>query len=394
MTNRGLIALSSREVNRVLKLWTQTVLAPILSSSLFILVFGLSLGDRIKRDRRRLLRRLHRPRPDRDDDGPGRLRRTTRRRSSRRASTATSTTCSPRRCARWQVNLALNVGGAVRALLIGCGLLAVALPLTGVPVHAPLALVAAIFLLLVLFCTLRRRRRRLRGVVGSHRVRHQPRDPAAVASSAASSTPSPACRRRGRRSRAPTRSTTSSTRSATGSSARATPRSACRSASPRRSPRCRWAGACGCSRPAGGSSRSADAAGPRERPLDQEQAAGDHPRDHEPALRRPRSRAPRTTTADARDAARTAATTPCGNEHDPADGRSGPPRARVPGSNARTRSISALARDVERHAQAVATVGDRVDAAPRRSPLAVALAPCARGTSSASADTRPSARRW
>ena len=48
MNHRGLIALSGREVNRVLKLWTQTMLAPILSSSLFILVFGLSLGSRIK----------------------------------------------------------------------------------------------------------------------------------------------------------------------------------------------------------------------------------------------------------------------------------------------------------------------------------------------------------
>ena len=37
------------EVNGVLKLWTQTVAAPILSSALFILVFGLSLGDRISR---------------------------------------------------------------------------------------------------------------------------------------------------------------------------------------------------------------------------------------------------------------------------------------------------------------------------------------------------------
>ena len=53
----------------------------------------------------------------------------------------------------WQVNLALNVGGAVRALLIGVGLLAVALPLTGVPIHAPLALVRGVFLLLVLFCS-------------------------------------------------------------------------------------------------------------------------------------------------------------------------------------------------------------------------------------------------
>ena len=32
----------------MLKLWTQTIVAPVLSSFLFILVFGLSLGGRIK----------------------------------------------------------------------------------------------------------------------------------------------------------------------------------------------------------------------------------------------------------------------------------------------------------------------------------------------------------
>jgi ABC-2 type transport system permease protein len=47
-THRGLRALSGRETARVLKLWTQTILAPILSSALFIVVFGLSLGDRIR----------------------------------------------------------------------------------------------------------------------------------------------------------------------------------------------------------------------------------------------------------------------------------------------------------------------------------------------------------
>ena len=41
----------------------------------------------------------------------------------------------------------------MRALLIGLGLLAVALPITGVPIHAPLALAAAIVLLLLLFCS-------------------------------------------------------------------------------------------------------------------------------------------------------------------------------------------------------------------------------------------------
>ena len=39
--------LAARECLRVTKLWTQTMLAPVISSILFILVFGLSLGTRI-----------------------------------------------------------------------------------------------------------------------------------------------------------------------------------------------------------------------------------------------------------------------------------------------------------------------------------------------------------
>ena len=42
--HRGLLSLTARETHRVLKLWTQTVVAPILAQLLFILVFGLSLG--------------------------------------------------------------------------------------------------------------------------------------------------------------------------------------------------------------------------------------------------------------------------------------------------------------------------------------------------------------
>src|SRR3712207_5376623 len=53
----------------------------------------------------------------------------------------------------WEVNLGLNLGGAVRALLIGGGLLLCALPLTDVTVARPLALLAALALLLVLFCS-------------------------------------------------------------------------------------------------------------------------------------------------------------------------------------------------------------------------------------------------
>ena len=46
--NRGMGWLARREVLRVSKLWTQTILASVVSSFLFILVFGLSLGGRIK----------------------------------------------------------------------------------------------------------------------------------------------------------------------------------------------------------------------------------------------------------------------------------------------------------------------------------------------------------
>src|SRR5215212_7026644 len=152
-THRGLRALSSRETARVLKLWTQTIVAPILSSALFILVFGLSLGERI-----------------REIDGfpydqyivPGLI--TMAMAQAAYANNSASVfqarfdryindiLAAPMRA--WEVNLGINLGGAVRALLIGAGLMAVSLPLTGVPVRHPLELALAIGLMLVLFCTL------------------------------------------------------------------------------------------------------------------------------------------------------------------------------------------------------------------------------------------------
>jgi ABC-2 type transport system permease protein len=149
---RGLIALSGREIERVLKLWSQTIVAPVLSSALFILVFGLSLGARI-----------------REIDGvpyrafivPGLIAMG----MAQAAYANNSATVFQARFDRylndvlaapmrgWEVNLGLNLGGIVRALLIGAGLAAVAVPLTGVPVRAPLVLAAAVVLLLILFST-------------------------------------------------------------------------------------------------------------------------------------------------------------------------------------------------------------------------------------------------
>jgi ABC-2 type transport system permease protein len=148
----GLIALTGREVLRVLKLWTQTVAAPILSSALFILVFGLSLGERI-----------------REIDGipydqfivPGLIAMA----MAQAAYANNSASVFQARFDRylndvlaapmhaWEVNLSLNLGGAVRALLIGAGLAAIALPITGVTVAHPVVLVLALLLLLALFCS-------------------------------------------------------------------------------------------------------------------------------------------------------------------------------------------------------------------------------------------------
>jgi ABC-2 type transport system permease protein len=148
--HRGLLALSARETHRVLKLWTQTVAAPILSSLLFILVFGLSLGGRIS-----------------EIDGvpyevfivPGLI--TMAMIQATYANNSASVfqarfdrylndvLAAPMRS--WEVNLALSLGGVVRALLIGGGLLACVLPFVDVPVREPLALAAALGLALVLF---------------------------------------------------------------------------------------------------------------------------------------------------------------------------------------------------------------------------------------------------
>ena len=148
--HRGLLALSARETHRVLKLWTQTVAAPILSSLLFILVCGLSLGGRI-----------------RHIDGvpyevfivPGLV--TMAMIQATYANNSSSVfqarfdrylndvLAAPMRA--WEVNLALSVGGVVRAVLIGGGLLLCALPIVHVPIREPLVLLAAIALALVLF---------------------------------------------------------------------------------------------------------------------------------------------------------------------------------------------------------------------------------------------------
>jgi ABC-2 type transport system permease protein len=151
--HRGLLWLVSREVLRIFKLWTQTVAAPIMSAFLFIVVFGLSLGGRIKQI-----------------DGfdydvfivPGLITMA----MAQAAYTNNSSSifqarfdhylndllAAPMRS--WEVNLGFSLGGAIRALAIGGGLLLCAIPVTGVPIEQPLVLALAIVLLLALFSSL------------------------------------------------------------------------------------------------------------------------------------------------------------------------------------------------------------------------------------------------
>jgi ABC-2 type transport system permease protein len=151
--SRGLVALSGREILRVLKLWTQTVAAPVVSSFLFILVFGLSLGGRIK-----------------EIGGvpyevfivPGLI--TMAMVQAAYANNSASVfqakfdrylndiLAAPMRA--WEVNVGLSVGGVVRALLIGVSLLICSLLVVDVPIREPLVLVVAIALALLLFSAL------------------------------------------------------------------------------------------------------------------------------------------------------------------------------------------------------------------------------------------------
>ena len=150
---RGFLWLCRRESLRVTRLWTQTVLAPVVSSMLFIIVFGLSLGSRI-----------------RDVQGyeyqlfivPGLI-------TMAMVQAAYNNTSSSVFQARqdryiddvlsapmhpWQVNLGFAFGGVVRALAIGLSMIVLALPLTGIRVEQPLVLVAAVALGVVIFSAL------------------------------------------------------------------------------------------------------------------------------------------------------------------------------------------------------------------------------------------------
>ena len=171
-------ALVLRECRRVTRLWTQTILAPVVSSALFILVFGLSLGSRIK-----------------EINGfeydvfivPGLI-------AMAMAQAAFSNNSSSLLQARndryindvlaspmhpWQMNLGYMLGGVFRAFAIGVALVVIALPLTGVPIERPVHLLARRRPARRPLRCARRRRRHLRAELRPPQLHQQHPDPAA-----------------------------------------------------------------------------------------------------------------------------------------------------------------------------------------------------------------------
>ena len=138
--------LARRECHRVLRLWTQTTLAPVVSSLLFIVVFGLSLGGRIHTVQ------------GFDYDVfivPGLIAMA----MAQAAYSNNASTIYQGRSDRfiddvlaapmhhWQVNLGYLIGGAFRALIIGTALGAAAIAITGAPIVHPALLVLAVLML-------------------------------------------------------------------------------------------------------------------------------------------------------------------------------------------------------------------------------------------------------
>lgn len=149
---RGTVALAGREVRRVLSLWTQTILPPVLTALLYLLVFGGALGARV-----------------RELEGvdylsfifPGLVVMTVAGQSF--ANSATSlfqakyeghiedVLSSP--IAAWRMTLAYMVGGLARSGIAAAVLVAVAVPFTG-PIHEPVLALASLVLTGVLFAAL------------------------------------------------------------------------------------------------------------------------------------------------------------------------------------------------------------------------------------------------
>jgi ABC-2 type transport system permease protein len=149
----SLFWLAARESLRVGRLWSQTVLAPVISSLLFVIVFGLSLGGRIRNVSGFDYQVFILP----GLVAMGMLTAAYANNSSsifqaRNDRYIDDILAAPMRA--WQVDIGLTIGGVLRALAIGIVTTAVAAPLLGVPIEHPLLLVLTSLMAILLFASL------------------------------------------------------------------------------------------------------------------------------------------------------------------------------------------------------------------------------------------------
>jgi len=127
---RGTVALAGREIRRVVSLWTQTILPPVVTAILFLAIFGGALGERIRE-----IERV----PYVDFILPGLLVMTVASQTFANNSTSLfqaksegyieDVLTSPLRA--WQLALAYMVGGLVRGFAAALAVLALAVPFAG-----------------------------------------------------------------------------------------------------------------------------------------------------------------------------------------------------------------------------------------------------------------------
>ena len=130
-----MLAITRREISRILRIWSQTIIPPIITSALFILIFGYSLGSRIT-----------------EVAGvsylefiiPGLLMMAVI--MSSYANTSTSLFIAKWHkmvqewlvapISYWQIIISLTLAGVFRAVLIGAGVLLVSLIFTTITIHS------------------------------------------------------------------------------------------------------------------------------------------------------------------------------------------------------------------------------------------------------------------
>jgi ABC-2 type transport system permease protein len=145
--------LLSREVRRFVRVWTQTLLAPLLTSALYILVFGYGLGSRIREAAGV---------PYLEFILPGLVLMSVI--TAAYGNTSTSLFDAKREryiddvlispMTSLQMALAYVLGGTLRGLLVGAGTFALAMPLAGLPAKHPLLLMVTALAASVIFASL------------------------------------------------------------------------------------------------------------------------------------------------------------------------------------------------------------------------------------------------